>query len=365
MATIGMFNVEGENVDLYIPRKCHATNTLIEAHDHAAVQISIANVGPNGVINGTTTTLCIAGYLRSQGESDHAINHIAIDRGIVRIKTGKPKRVSKSKSKKPGQRGAGAAGGRPGAQKGARPPAQKGARPPAQKGSRPPAQRGAAPVRAEGLSPAGAEGCRAGSQEPRLERRVEYGKVEKGGGGRGKANRMVCHSRAPPPPLVTSSLSRCSSRCLVPAAPPPASLPFTGLLTHPLFFFCRDGVGLGGREAIFSGRLVTCCAPCFSRFIGQSALLALLTLIQPPALLSHRFPISAAKTLLQLLQVFMRAEMHMRSSFAFLPARRFVHVRMKKEAAAELATGTGVHVGGWRARGPRGHDGDDCEGKMR
>ncbi|CBZ32340.1 40S ribosomal protein S21, putative, partial [Leishmania donovani] len=79
MATIGMFNEEGENVDLYIPRKCHATNTLIEAHDHAAVQISIANVGPNGVINGTTTTLCIAGYLRSQGESDHAINHITID----------------------------------------------------------------------------------------------------------------------------------------------------------------------------------------------------------------------------------------------------------------------------------------------
>ncbi|KAG5510439.1 hypothetical protein GH5_06639 [Leishmania sp. Ghana 2012 LV757] len=163
MATIGMFNVEGENVDLYIPRKCHATNTLIEAHDHAAVQISIANVGPNGVINGTTTTLCIAGYLRSQGESDHAINHIAIDRGIVRIKTGKPKRVSKSKSKKPvakgaaagaaaqkgqkGQRSAGAAGGRPGAQKGARPPTQKGARPPAQKGARPPAQRGAAPAR--------------------------------------------------------------------------------------------------------------------------------------------------------------------------------------------------------------------------
>ncbi|KAG5510128.1 hypothetical protein JKF63_07024 [Porcisia hertigi] len=167
MATIGMFNEEGDNVDLYIPRKCHATNTLIEAHDHAAVQISIANVGPNGVINGTSTTLCIAGYLRSQGESDHAINHIAIDRGIVRIKTGKPKRVSKSKSKKPVAKGAAAAqkgqkgqkgGARPGAQKGgarppaqkggARPPAQKGgARPPAQKGARPPAQKGAAPVR--------------------------------------------------------------------------------------------------------------------------------------------------------------------------------------------------------------------------
>ncbi|CAJ1018923.1 putative Ribosomal protein S21e [Leishmania utingensis] len=138
MATIGMFNEEGENVDLYIPRKCHATNTLIEAHDHAAVQISIANVGSNGVIDGTTTTLCIAGYLRSQGESDHAINHIAIDR---------------RKSKKPAARGAAAGGAaaqkgtRPSAQKGARPPAQKGARPSAQKGARPPAQKGAAPTR--------------------------------------------------------------------------------------------------------------------------------------------------------------------------------------------------------------------------
>ncbi|KAK7193961.1 40S ribosomal protein S21 [Novymonas esmeraldas] len=163
MAAIGTFNEEGENIDLYIPRKCHATNTLIEAHDHAAVQISIADVGPNGVITGTTTTLCIAGYLRSQGASDHAINHIAIDRGIVRIKSGKPKRASKAQPKKAagakgaaaaaaqkkgqkGQKGGAAAGARPAAQKGARPAAQKGARPPAQKG-RAPAQKGAAPPR--------------------------------------------------------------------------------------------------------------------------------------------------------------------------------------------------------------------------
>jgi small subunit ribosomal protein S21e len=160
MAAIGTFNEEGENVDLYIPRKCHATNSLIEAHDHAAVQISIANVGPNGVINGTTTTLCIAGFLRSQGESDHAINHIAIDRGIVRIKSGKPKRASKSKSKakKPvAAKGAAAAsaqkkgqkpqkGGAAAPQKGAQKGVQKGAARPAQKG-RAPAQKGAAPPR--------------------------------------------------------------------------------------------------------------------------------------------------------------------------------------------------------------------------
>ncbi|CAJ1018984.1 Ribosomal protein S21e, putative [Leishmania shawi] len=140
MATIGMFNEEGENVDLYIPRKCHATNTLIEAHDHAAVQISIANVGSNGVIDGTTTTLCIAGYLRSQGESDHAINHIAIDRSARGAAAGGA--AAQKGARPPAQKGA-----RPSAQKGARPPAQKGARPSAQKGARPPAQKGAAPTR--------------------------------------------------------------------------------------------------------------------------------------------------------------------------------------------------------------------------
>ncbi|CBH17616.1 40S ribosomal protein S21, putative [Trypanosoma brucei gambiense DAL972] len=100
MATIGTYNEEGVNVDLYIPRKCHATNSLITSFDHSAVQIAIANVDPNGVIDGTTTTLCIAGYLRCQGESDHAINHLAIAKGIVRIKTGKKPRAKKTKNLK-------------------------------------------------------------------------------------------------------------------------------------------------------------------------------------------------------------------------------------------------------------------------
>jgi len=36
-----MINDEGVNVDLYIPRKCTATNNLITAKDHASVQINI------------------------------------------------------------------------------------------------------------------------------------------------------------------------------------------------------------------------------------------------------------------------------------------------------------------------------------
>ncbi|RNC37662.1 40S ribosomal protein S21, partial [Trypanosoma cruzi] len=90
----------GVNVDLYIPRKCHATNNLITSYDHSAVQIAIANVDANGVLNGTTTTFCIAGYLRRQAESDHAINHLAISKGIIRIKTGKKPRAKKLKNVK-------------------------------------------------------------------------------------------------------------------------------------------------------------------------------------------------------------------------------------------------------------------------
>ena len=35
---------EGNIVDLYIPRKCSATNRLINAKDYASVQIEIAEV---------------------------------------------------------------------------------------------------------------------------------------------------------------------------------------------------------------------------------------------------------------------------------------------------------------------------------
>ncbi|RNF22892.1 40S ribosomal protein S21 [Trypanosoma conorhini] len=156
MATIGTFNEEGVNVDLYIPRKCHATNNLITSYDHSAVQIAIANVDANGVINGTTTTFCIAGYLRCQAASDHAINHLAIAKGMIRIKTGKKPRAKKVK----GLKGIGARGAAKGApqQRGARAaPGQRGAaqRGGAQKGNarRPqqkqPQQRGARPARNE------------------------------------------------------------------------------------------------------------------------------------------------------------------------------------------------------------------------
>ncbi|XP_050340816.1 histone H1.5-like [Bactrocera neohumeralis] len=158
MATIGTYNEEGVNVDLYIPRKCHATNTLIASNDYSSVQIAIANVDAEGVTDGTTTTFCISGFIRSQGIADHAINHLAIDRGIIRIKSAKPKTHKKKKvaAGKKGVKGAApAAAGKKGA-KGAKPVAApavkpkqgaKAAKPTAQKGAKPQGKKAQAPRR--------------------------------------------------------------------------------------------------------------------------------------------------------------------------------------------------------------------------
>ena len=41
---VKMQDDDGQIVDIYIPRKCSATNRLITAKDHASVQIEIAEV---------------------------------------------------------------------------------------------------------------------------------------------------------------------------------------------------------------------------------------------------------------------------------------------------------------------------------
>ena len=69
-----MQNEAGENVDLYIPRKCSYTNRLVSAKDHASVQISVANVDPvTGIATGEHTNYCLAGYIRFKSEGDMAL----------------------------------------------------------------------------------------------------------------------------------------------------------------------------------------------------------------------------------------------------------------------------------------------------
>ena len=99
MTTIGTINEEGVNTDLYIPRKCHASNTLIPAYDYAAVQLNIGDVDADGVYMGTTHTMCIAGFLRSEAESDHAVTRLCITNGIIRARASKPKKQKKDMPK--------------------------------------------------------------------------------------------------------------------------------------------------------------------------------------------------------------------------------------------------------------------------
>jgi len=73
-----MQNDEGINVDTYIPRKCSGTNQLIGAKDHASVQFNIGLIDENGAYTGEFKTVAFAGFLRSIGGSDQALNRLML-----------------------------------------------------------------------------------------------------------------------------------------------------------------------------------------------------------------------------------------------------------------------------------------------
>uniref|UniRef100_A0AAZ1Y489 Small ribosomal subunit protein eS21 n=1 Tax=Oreochromis aureus TaxID=47969 RepID=A0AAZ1Y489_OREAU len=113
-----MQNDAGEFVDLYVPRKCSASNRIIGAKDHASIQINIAElrgleaahgctdwsahrravmlkqrswclepVVPvdkvTGRFNGQSKTYAICGPIRRMGESDDSILRLAKNDGVV------------------------------------------------------------------------------------------------------------------------------------------------------------------------------------------------------------------------------------------------------------------------------------------
>ncbi|XP_065667309.1 small ribosomal subunit protein eS21 isoform X2 [Hydra vulgaris] len=78
-----MQNDAGEVVDIYIPRKCSATNNIISAKDHASVQISIAEVDNEGRMTGSSKTFAFCGKVRSAGESDDALINLCMKDGII------------------------------------------------------------------------------------------------------------------------------------------------------------------------------------------------------------------------------------------------------------------------------------------
>mmetsp|Transcript_53993 Transcript_53993/g.65181 ORF Transcript_53993/g.65181 Transcript_53993/m.65181 type:complete len:90 (-) Transcript_53993:262-531(-) len=73
-----MQNEHGENVDLYIPRKCSYTSRLIGAKDHGSIQINIANIDPvTGSYKGESTAFALSGYIRNKSEGDMALSYLA------------------------------------------------------------------------------------------------------------------------------------------------------------------------------------------------------------------------------------------------------------------------------------------------
>mmetsp|Transcript_7397 Transcript_7397/g.12878 ORF Transcript_7397/g.12878 Transcript_7397/m.12878 type:complete len:80 (+) Transcript_7397:42-281(+) len=73
-----MQNDAGENVDLYIPRKCSWTNRLITSRDKGSVQINVGSVDPKtGLYTGDYTPFALCGYIRSKGEGDLALTELA------------------------------------------------------------------------------------------------------------------------------------------------------------------------------------------------------------------------------------------------------------------------------------------------
>ena len=79
-------NSEGAYVDLYIPRKCHATNRLLDCKDTASVQITLNTDGlnyENKKQEQNNLTMVISGFVRTKGNSDAALNKILYENKIL------------------------------------------------------------------------------------------------------------------------------------------------------------------------------------------------------------------------------------------------------------------------------------------
>eukprot|EP01031_Cornospumella_fuschlensis_P025025 gene25025-30229_t len=69
-----MQNDAGDNVDLYIPRKCSWTNRLLAANDFGAVQVNVADIDPvTGVYTKSYKTFALSGFIRGHSEGDEAL----------------------------------------------------------------------------------------------------------------------------------------------------------------------------------------------------------------------------------------------------------------------------------------------------
>jgi small subunit ribosomal protein S21e len=68
----------------YILNFSNATGRLINAKDHASVQINVADVDANGVFTGATQMYALCGFVRASAESDDALNRLTTEDGYLK-----------------------------------------------------------------------------------------------------------------------------------------------------------------------------------------------------------------------------------------------------------------------------------------
>merc|ERR1719152_372845 len=78
-----MQNEEGKVIDLYLPRKCSATNRLIAAKEHGSMQLNVGQVDEAGRYTGEFYTFAIAGFIHSRGEGDACLNRLLHEKGLL------------------------------------------------------------------------------------------------------------------------------------------------------------------------------------------------------------------------------------------------------------------------------------------
>jgi len=72
-------------IELYIPRKCSATNRLITSQDHGSVQINIAHINSSGTYDRATySTFALCGFIRKKGAADAALNRLAAEKKLIK-----------------------------------------------------------------------------------------------------------------------------------------------------------------------------------------------------------------------------------------------------------------------------------------
>ena len=71
-----MQNDQKEFVDIIVPRKCFATNKILNAKDHASIVVSVPEGDKEHI-------MCLSGFVRAKGQSDAALNRFFRSKGLL------------------------------------------------------------------------------------------------------------------------------------------------------------------------------------------------------------------------------------------------------------------------------------------